>query len=37
MHDLLFRDRVRLFARAQEIGVHRACRELGVHHSTYYR
>jgi transposase InsO family protein len=35
--DLLFRHRVRLFARAQEVGVRRACRELGVHHSTYYR
>jgi hypothetical protein len=35
--DLIFRHRVRLFARAQEVGVRRACRELGFHHSTYYR
>jgi transposase InsO family protein len=35
--DLLFRHRVRLFARAQEIGVARACRELGYHRSSCYR
>ena len=35
--DLLFRHRLQLFARAQLIGVRRACRELGFHHSTYYR
>ena len=35
--DLIFRHRVRLFARAQEIGVSRACRELGYHRSSYYR
>jgi hypothetical protein len=35
--DLIFRHRVRLFARAQEVGVRRACRELGFHHSTFYR
>ena len=35
--DLIFRSRLRLFARAGEVGVRRACRELGFHHSTYYR
>ena len=35
--DLIFRHRVRLFARAQEVGVTRACRELGYHRSSYYR
>ena len=35
--DLIFRHRLRLFARATEVGVRRACRELGFHHSTYYR
>ncbi len=35
--DLLFRHRLQLFARAGEVGVRRACRELGFHHSTYYR
>ena len=35
--DLIFRHRLRLFARAGEVGVRRACRELGFHHSTYYR
>jgi transposase InsO family protein len=35
--DLLFRHRQRLFARAGEIGVSGACRELGFHRSTYYR
>jgi transposase InsO family protein len=35
--DLLFRHRLQLFARAQQVGVRRACRELGFHHSTYYR
>src|SRR2546421_8180907 len=35
--DLLFRHRLQLFARAQLVGVRRACRELGFHHSTYYR
>ncbi len=34
---LIFRHRVRLFARAQEVGVSRACRELGYHRSSYYR
>ena len=35
--DLLFRHRLQLFARAGQVGVRRACRELGFHHSTYYR
>ena len=35
--DLLFRHRVSLFARAGEVGVSRACREMGYHRSTYYR
>ncbi len=35
--DLIFRHRLQLFARAQQVGVRRACRELGFHHSTYYR
>lgn len=35
--DLIFRHRVRLFARAGEIGVAGACRELGYHRSWYYR
>lgn len=34
--DLIFRHRLQLFARAAEVGVRRACRELGFHHSTYY-
>jgi len=35
--DLLFRHRLRLFARARDVGVSRACRELGYHRSSYYR
>jgi uncharacterized iron-regulated membrane protein len=35
--DLIYRHRLRLFARAGEVGVSRACRELGFHRSTYYR
>ena len=35
--DLLFRHRLRLFARAREVGVSLACRELGYHRSSYYR
>src|SRR4029077_1895532 len=35
--DLLFRHRVSLFARADQVGVSQACRELGYHRSTYYR
>ncbi|HUY55981.1 MAG TPA: hypothetical protein VMV23_12605 [Candidatus Nanopelagicaceae bacterium] len=35
--DLIFRHRVRLFARAGEIGVAGACRELGYYRSWYYR
>src|SRR5438045_1232986 len=35
--DLLFRHRLQLFARAAQVGVRCACRELGFHHSTYYR
>ena len=34
--DLIFRHRQQLFARAAQVGVRRACRELGFHHSTYY-
>jgi hypothetical protein len=33
--DLIFRHRVRLFARASEIGVTEACRELGYHRPWY--
>ena len=35
--DLLFRHRLQLFARAGEVGVSRACRELGYHRSWNYR
>jgi hypothetical protein len=35
--DVLFGYRLRLFTLAAEIGVRRACRAMGVHHSTYYR
>jgi transposase-like protein len=35
--DLLFRHRLLLFAKAGEVGVSRACRELGYHRSWYYR
>jgi transposase InsO family protein len=36
--DVLHRFRLRLFARARECGnIRQACRELGVHPSTYYR
>ena len=35
--DLLFRHRLRLFARARDVGVSQACRELGYHRSSYYR
>jgi hypothetical protein len=35
--DLLFRHRLRLFARAGEVGVSQACRELHYHRSSYYR
>jgi transposase InsO family protein len=35
--DLIYRQRLRLFARAGEVGVSQACRELGYHRSTYYR
>jgi transposase InsO family protein len=35
--DLLFRHRLRLFARAGEVGVSQACREMNFHRSTYYR
>jgi transposase InsO family protein len=35
--DLLFRHRVKLFARAREVGVTQACREFGYHRSSYYR
>ena len=34
---LLFCHRLRLFARAGQVGVSRACRELGYHRSWYYR
>jgi hypothetical protein len=37
-HDgVLFGYRLRPFTLAEEIGVRPACRQLGVHHSTYYR
>jgi transposase InsO family protein len=37
-HDaVLFGYRLRLFTLADEIGVRPACRQMGVHHSTYYR
>lgn len=35
--DLLFHFRVALFAHAAKVGVSQACREFGVHRSTYYR
>src|SRR5436309_7360931 len=35
--DVLFGYRLRLFSLASEIGVRAACRQMGVHHSTYYR
>jgi transposase InsO family protein len=35
--DVLFGFRLRLFALADEIGVRAACRQMGVHHSTFYR
>jgi transposase InsO family protein len=35
--DLLYRHRLQLFARAGQVGVSRACRELGYHRSWYYR
>lgn len=35
--DVVFRFRVALFAQAARVGVSRACREFGVHRSTYYR
>ena len=35
--DRFFHYRLRLFARAREVGVTQACRELGYHRSWYYR
>jgi transposase len=35
--DVLFGYRLRDFTLAAEIGVRPACRQMGVHHSTYYR
>ena len=35
--DVIHRFRLALFARAGEVGVSQACREFGVHRSTYYR
>ncbi|MPZ22005.1 MAG: helix-turn-helix domain-containing protein [Dehalococcoidia bacterium] len=35
--DVLHRFRVALFAHAGQVGVAQACREFGVHRSTYYR
>lgn len=35
--DVLFGFRLRLFTLADEIGVRPACRQMGVHHSTFYR
>ncbi len=34
--DLIYRHRLQLFARAEDVGVTQACRELGFHRSTYY-
>ena len=34
--DLIDRHRLQLFERAEQVGVSRACRELGFHRSTYY-
>ena len=34
--DRFFHYRLRLFARAREVGVTQACRELGYHRSWYY-
>lgn len=35
--DLLYRHRLQLFARAEQVGVSQACKELGYHRSWYYR
>ncbi len=35
--DIIYRFRVALFARAQEVGVSQACRDFNVHRSTSYR
>ena len=35
--DLIYRHRLQLFARAAQVGVSRACEELGYHRSWYYR
>jgi len=35
--DLIFRVRVALFAHAERVGVSQACRDFGIHRSTYYR
>lgn len=35
--DVIFRLRVALFAHAERVGVSQACRDFGVHRSTYYR
>ena len=35
--DVLFGFRLRLFTLADEVGVRAACRQMGVHHSTFYR
>lgn len=35
--DVIFRMRVALFAHAERVGVSQACRDFGVHRSTYYR
>ena len=35
--DVLFGYRLRLFTLAEEVGVRAACRQMGVHHSTFYR
>ena len=34
---MLFGFRLRLFTLADEVGVRAACRQMGVHHSTFYR
>jgi hypothetical protein len=35
--DLIYRNRVALFAHAERVGVSQACRDFGIHRSTYYR
>ena len=38
LEDVLYRQRLRTFALAEELGsVRAACRVMGIHHSTFYR